>query len=307
MAFFMMSQSWKDAWKLMRIPFSVFLMPLFWLGLSVLKPEFLNLSSGLVTFVILHLFLYPASNGYNSLIDKDEGPIGGLKSPPKPNVELQILIILFDLIALVWAFLYDLYFGYTVAVYWIVSKAYSHPKIRLKKFPILSWLVVSVFQGAWTVLMIWNGLLQPAGHLNSFWNWEIPFAASLFMAGTYPITQIYQHDEDGKRGDITISLKLGVRGTFLFSTVFVLLGSAGIVLHFFLKEAWLSLVVLIACAFPGLYFFSRWAMKCWQSPAEANFENTMKFNQISSIGLSLAFFLILCLNIWGKSLLLQPN
>jgi hypothetical protein len=37
----------------------------------------------LVVFAVLHLFLYPASNGFNSYFDKDEKSIGGLKNPPK--------------------------------------------------------------------------------------------------------------------------------------------------------------------------------------------------------------------------------
>jgi hypothetical protein len=32
-------------------------------------------------FIILHLLVYPASNGYNSYMDRDETPIGGLKNP----------------------------------------------------------------------------------------------------------------------------------------------------------------------------------------------------------------------------------
>ena len=35
----------------------------------------------------------------------------------------------------------------------------------------------------------------------------------------YPMTQIFQHEED-KRGDETLSLKLGIKGTFLVESTF---------------------------------------------------------------------------------------
>ena len=96
----------------MRIPFSLFLMPVFWMSLAVLPKDDWSFNSSLLVFFVLHFLLYPASNGYNSLIDKDEGPVGGLESPPKTNIQLQLLVISFDLLAIIISFLHGIVFGY---------------------------------------------------------------------------------------------------------------------------------------------------------------------------------------------------
>ena len=44
-------------------------------------------------------------------------------------------------------------------------------------------------------------------------------AASLLIGGFYPLTQIYQHDADRKDGVLSISARLGYRGTFIFCAV----------------------------------------------------------------------------------------
>jgi 1,4-dihydroxy-2-naphthoate octaprenyltransferase len=46
-------------------------------------------------------------------------------------------------------------------LYSTVSKAYSYDKVRLKKYPIISWLTVGVFQGGFTYLLV----LQSVGQL----------------------------------------------------------------------------------------------------------------------------------------------
>ena len=69
--------------KLLRIPFSFFLSPLYFFALSQV-PE-INWFKAILIFFILHFLIYPASNGYNSYMDRDSGPIGGIDRPPLPS------------------------------------------------------------------------------------------------------------------------------------------------------------------------------------------------------------------------------
>src|SRR3954471_3392589 len=46
---------------------------------------------------------------------------------------------------------------------------------------------------------------------------EAMLIATLLIGAYYPLTQIYQHEEDSARGDVTISILLGIKGTFIFS------------------------------------------------------------------------------------------
>ena len=73
-------------------------MPVFWFGLSALREPFSGWRA-VGVFVVLHLLAYPASNGYNSYYDRDEGSIGGLRTPPKVSPELLHLVWLFDALA----------------------------------------------------------------------------------------------------------------------------------------------------------------------------------------------------------------
>ncbi|MEQ8812426.1 MAG: ubiquinone biosynthesis protein UbiA, partial [Imperialibacter sp.] len=75
----------KATWLHLRIPFSFYLLPVFVFACATVKPGGLLLTG--IIFLILHLFLYPASNGFNSYFDKDEESIGGLEHPPKVSEE----------------------------------------------------------------------------------------------------------------------------------------------------------------------------------------------------------------------------
>ena len=88
----------KSTFLHLRIPFSYFLLPVYLFSLSA-SPN-LNESKLLWVFVILHFFLYPASNGYNSYFDKDEKSIGGLKNPPPVTKGLYWLSLLLEVSAI---------------------------------------------------------------------------------------------------------------------------------------------------------------------------------------------------------------
>lgn len=240
----------RSAWLHLRIPFSFFLMPVYIFALGI-SPN-LGESRLLWSFVIIHLFLYPASNGFNSYFDKDEKSIGGLKNPPPVTKGLYYLSLLFDGVAIVLGFLkIGLLFAMLLLIYGLVSKAYSHPSIRLKKFPIAGWLTV---------------------------------------LGTYPMTQIYQHEEDATRGDKTISLMLGIRGTFIFVLLVFTLAAAGYVIYFYsFYSVWFGEVFLLALS-PVVAFFLIWFYRVWNDPAKANFTNTMWLNFLSALCLN-AFFI----------------
>src|SRR4051812_9503967 len=141
----------------LRIPFSYFLLPVYLFAVSV-SPNVTE-KRLLWVFIILHLMLYPASNGFNSYFDKDEKSIGGLKNPPPVKKELYWISLLLDFVAVIAGFIYiSLLFAVMLIIYGLVSKAYSHPSIRLKKYAIIGWIVTGLFQGAFTFMMCYAGV-----------------------------------------------------------------------------------------------------------------------------------------------------
>jgi 1,4-dihydroxy-2-naphthoate octaprenyltransferase len=288
----------------LRIPFSIFLMPVFCFAAS--QAVHLTWQMYLIVFVVLHIFVYPASNGFNSFYDKDEGSIGGLKNPPKVNQNLLTTSLIFDIIGLFFSFVFvNWQFTLLVFIYGLMSKAYSHPSIRLKKYAIGGWLTVGIFQGAFTYLMCVLAFEKDFSIANTtafsgfevFYQQRHLFAAgliSVLLLGSYPMTQIYQHEEDSKRGDKTISLLLGIRGTFIFTILFFALAAAGFYFYFSTYQDEFYFWLFQAFLAPVLLYFIYWTFISWKDSSQANFQRTMLLNILSSLSM-IAYFTVITL------------
>lgn len=279
-----------SSWLHLRIPFSYFLLPVFLFSLAI-SPN-VNENALLWTFIIIHIFLYPASNGYNSYYDKDEKSIGGLKNPPPVNKGLYYLALLFDIIAIILGYYFiNLTFAILLLIYGLVSKAYSHPGIRLKKFPITGWLVAGLFQGLFTFIMCYIGINKFS--LENIWKSSVLIPGvlcSLMLWANYPMTQIYQHEEDGKRGDETLSRMLGIRGTFYFVGAVFSLVTLGFVLYFnaFFSASYSLIFVMVLL--PVILYFLFWFILTYKDEKNADYKHTMWLNFISATCLN-AFFI----------------
>lgn len=290
----------KATWLHLRLPFSYFLLPIYLFAISI-SPN-LNETGLLGLFVILHFFIYPASNAFNSYYDKDEGSIGGLKNPPKVDKNVLYIAQTFDTIGLflaLWLFPRNWTLALMILTYVLVSRAYSHPSVRLKKYAIVSWLIAGFFQGAWVVWLIYIGLNDFSFTSIFKAHVLIPgLLASAILWGSYPMTQIYQHEEDGKRGDVTLSMKLGVLGTFHFTAICFGLAASAFVWYFSAyHELRYGLHFLMAMS-PVLLFFAWWYLAVRKTRAAANFQNTMRLNFISATCLA-GFFLYFFFNSSG--------
>ncbi len=272
----------------LRFLFSVFLLPVFLFALSQ-APQ-LNWPDTLLTFIIWHLLVYPASNGYNSYFDKDEGSIALIEKPPPVDKSLYYFSLILDTIALLLALYVSWILVIAVLIYGIFSKMYSHPVFRLKKYPFISFLIVFIFQGA---LVYWSSYASVSG-LDTLNGWNLNFTlagliCSCLIGATYPLTQVYQHVEDSKRGDKTLSMVLGVRGSFYFSAFLFLL--AGILLFSYwyrlemMNNFWLFLIL----ALPVFTVFIDWFLKVYQDPAQANFKNMSRMTLVSSMMMLIYF------------------
>ena len=274
----------------LRIPFSFFLLPVFLFAWSQ-SPD-IDTDKAWWVFFILHFLLFPASNAYNSYYDKDEGSIGLLETPPPVTQSLLYTAWAIDIVgvALGWLFV-NTTFALYLLVYGFVSKAYSHPAIRLKKRPIISWLVVSTFQGFITYLFVYQAI-TPNFHIFKLFNFQIALPALICtsnLLAIYPLTQIYQHEEDARRGDLTMSRVLGIRGTFLNAVFWLGLSGIGFLTHFGFTKSFLLLIVLLS---PLLSFLGWWMWQVWKDEQQANFKNTMWLNLLAGICLNLLFGLL---------------
>lgn len=279
--------------RLLRLPFSFFLMPVYWFALSQVVEK--DWPRAILIFVILHLLVYPASNGYNSYMDRDTTPIGGLEHPPQPTRRLFWVTLAMDIAALLLGTILGFYVLAGLAVYILASRAYSYRGIRLKKYPFIGWLTVTVCQGALIFFVVYQGCHYPqavAGGLNT--PVEAMVASSLLLGGFYPLTQIYQHDADRQDGVRTISMVLGLRGSFIFAGV--LYGLAFLLLFHYLYLSYLEpkeFYILATCMLPVIVYFFIWAIRVWRDPSKANFAGTMRMNLLASVCTNAGFIAVL--------------
>ncbi len=280
----------RSTWLHLRIPFSFFLMPIYLFALAI-SPNF-GEHSILWSFIIIHIFLYPASNGYNSYFDKDQNSIGGLKNPPPVKKGLYYISLVFDAIAIVLGYvMINPLFSLMLFIYGLASKAYSHPSIRLKKYAIMGWLITGFFQGFFTFIMCYVAINNFG--IDTLLKAKVLIPASLtslMLWGNYPMTQIYQHDEDKKHGDRTLSILLGIKGTFLFVQIVFGMAVIGFVLYFNSYYAYKYSIHFLIALSPILLFFGYWFSKVWKDEGKANFSNTMWLNFISAVCLN-SFFI----------------
>lgn len=274
--------------QLLRFHFSFFLLPVYLFALSQV-PRIDTFDAWLI-FFILHFLVYPSSNGYNSYMDRDETPIGGLSQPMQPTKELFTVSVVMDLLAIGLSFFISYWFAFCIIAYIAASRAYSYRGIRLKKYPVIGYLTVVIFQGSVTFFMVYHGshigkplAAPPAGIA----------AAGLLIGGFYPLTQVYQHEADRKDGVVTISALLGYRGTFIFTAIIYTLAMGALAWLFFQEGEQKKFAVLATCMLPVLVYFFGWAGKVWKDVHKADFRNTMRMNLLASCCTNLAFFTLL--------------
>ncbi len=277
---------------LLRIPFSYFLLPVYFFGVSAAHQPVLW--KALLVFFILHFLLYPASNSFNSYYDRDTGSIGGVKRPPLVQKDLLPVSLLLDAAAVGLGFLIGWGFALSVFVYGLCSKAYSWDKLRFKRYPLTGLFGTALVPGGMGFLMTFYGVEAAPSFIpltvKPVWG---ALLAVVFLLSFYPMTQIYQHEEDGKRGDLTLSLLLGVRGTFIFSAFALAVSLAGFFAYLLYFSGLLSAgIFLCFLAVPAVFFFY-WMTITFRDPGKADYGHAMRLNLLSSTALNLFFVIFI--------------
>src|SRR5947207_9185503 len=159
---------------------------------------------GLAIWVI---FLNGGTLAINSVFDKDEGDIGYLNAPPPLPRHLLAFSVALLAGGQLLAFALPPAFRVAYAICCLLSILYSVPPFRFKAVAGVDWVINMWGFGTLTPFATWaaTGRLLDLGHA------LILLAFCPLFAGLYPLTQLYQVDEDRRRGDRTLALLLGTR------------------------------------------------------------------------------------------------
>jgi len=178
-----------------------------------------HVGAALRALVIWVVFLNGGTLAINSVFDKDEGDIGYLNAPPAlPRYLLHFSVFLLvagQLLALT----LPLGFQIAYAICFVLSILYSVPPFRFKAVAGVDWIINMWGFGTLTPYAAWAATGRPldAGHA------LVLLAFCPLFAGLYPLTQLYQFEEDQRRGDRTLALILGMRLSMVVAIVSTLL------------------------------------------------------------------------------------
>lgn len=179
-----------------------------------------TLGTGLFAWVLL---LNGGTLAINSAFDRDDGDIGYLDDPPPVPKHLALWGFSLMLAGQVIAFaLLPRGFATAYAVCFAMSLLYSVPPVRLKAVAGADWIINMIGFGTLTPYAGWALTRVPLTHAGA---WALGGFAPLFAA-LYPLTQLYQLEEDRARGDRTLALALGVRASLVVSIGAMLLAFA---------------------------------------------------------------------------------
>ena len=270
-------------WKHLRLPFQLALAPLFLWGLFLgegrVEP------TPILAFLSLHFFLYPGITAFNSAYDRDTGPVSGLKEPPEVPPGLLAFSILLQLAGAALALAAGPRLLAIYAAIAVLAALYSHPAVRLKARPFASAATVAIGQGAlgfaagWFAASPAEALLSELGLLGAI-------GAALTTLGLYPATQVFQTQEDSRRGDRTLAVVLGPARALRLGGVCLLgAGAASVLLaarHFGPLDA-----ALLAAAFAAMLLnqesFAR-ALEAERLSAAATYRRAMQSYYLSAAG-----------------------
>jgi len=278
-------------WKHLRLPFQLTLAPIFLWGAFLARPDPVGRIA--LAFIAFHFFLYTGITAFNSWYDRDEGPIGGLEHPPAIHPSLLPLSLVLQAIGLILTLPVGGPFLLLYLIFVMLGVLYSHPRTRWKANPWLSALVVCGGQGGLGFLAGWAAAHgQMASALGEVGLLGL-LSAAFTTFGMYPLTQVYQIEEDARRGDRTLCVILGAERSLRVSQAALLLaGTAAVALVARLLTA-IDAAVLIA-AYGGLIWrVGRFRNEYASLPQSEAFRTVLRLNYAACA----AFTLFICVRL----------
>jgi len=178
-----------------------------------------QIGAALRALVIWVVLLNGGTLAINSVFDKDEGDIGYLNAPPPlPRYLLHFSVALLVSGQLL-AFTLPAGFQIAYAICFVLSILYSVPPFRFKAVAGVDWVINMWGFGSLTPYAAWAATGRPLDPGHGL----VLLAFCPLFAGLYPLTQLYQFDEDRRRGDRTLALILGMRVSLVVATLSTLL------------------------------------------------------------------------------------
>jgi lycopene elongase/hydratase (dihydrobisanhydrobacterioruberin-forming) len=185
----------------------------------------------------------------NSAYDRDEQDIAYLRQPPPPPRHLAGFASALMVAGLVGSLVLPLGFRVAYLICLVLSLLYSVPPFRLKAVPGADWIINMWGFGTLTPYAGWAATGLPLRSAPAL----ILLGFAPLFAALYPLTQIYQFEEDARRGDRTLARTLGIKRSLLVAMAgvalgFTLFGGAGLLAGWGRSDSWRWAALAISAA-----------------------------------------------------------
>lgn len=278
----------------LRLHYQIFILS----GAYLLGGVFSNqqdLRQFVIQFFVVHILLAGGVTAYNSYWDKDEGPIGGLEHPPKMAAWMLPMAWIFQFAGLLIARGYgasDLFvmvYIAAIAIFWL----YSSPATRWKGRPLKSFIAMG--GGAMLCLFYLGFFAYSNGPLTAL-SVVAAFGAMAIVLSMYPLSQVYQIEEDRRRGDVTFAVKYGIEGVRVNYYALFPIGVLLFTLAFWSISPYASAAFFVIASLVGLFIGVK-IRTLRGAPEEYRFVMRLKY----MAGLAFALFALVLLVVGGLS------
>ena len=245
----------------------------------------MNNTQYLLQFLNVHILLFGGATAFNSWWDKDTGPIGGLKHPPKMEPWMHKLSLGFMFFGLIWAVAVGIIYAGIYLVSLFLFWVYSSPHGRWKGHPLKSLIAIGVSTGLNSVLLgtlAAGGQITPMVLLGSF-------GAMLILLSLYPVSQVYQEKDDRQRGDKTFAITYGLKVVKQFFAGNFAAGSFLVVLVSYLINPYYGMLLFVGCTISGI-LLSKIIAQLTGNDGEYKIVMKMKF--LASLSFVLCFLIL---------------
>jgi 4-hydroxybenzoate polyprenyltransferase len=207
----------------------------------------------LLGIAIWVLCLNAGTLALNTAHDRDQGDVAYLRQPPSAPSRLAVFGLGLMFAGLLGSLLLPPGYRIAYAICLVLSVLYSVPPVRLKGVPGADWIINMVGFGMLTPYAGWAATGLPVGPVGAL----LLLAFCPLFAALYPLTQIYQFEEDARRGDRTLARTLGVRRSLTVAlaaafTAFTLFGVAAVRAGWDSSEVWRWLPLGLAATAWGI-------------------------------------------------------
>lgn len=268
--------SWQGTSMPLRIPYSIYFMPVFWFAMS--NSTQFDGWTAVALFIIIHVLLYPSAIGYNYYFADEQADFPVLHRLTGLGAELFWLVMLFDFMAVLSAWFISPVLAMLTLIYALGSKTHGIAKPWLQRLPSLGTAIVSVFQGAFVYGMVLIGLEEEINEA------QLVYAgiSSLFIAGIYPLSHIGQWASNIKSAKRMLA-------TFVYAGLMFFIAICALIVMYIAYDRYVDAALFLTGILgPGIYFL-RWWRLVKLDRDHANQQNANNLQSLASLTATLAF------------------